>query len=169
MTFDFDAIRKLPVEPATAAALVSDADNKKLVAGVVEKCNMVEQEALASIAIICQKGGTSKKAQGTVYSVVNGKRLDLNMIRNIMRETGCTFTLRQWARTNATNIYEVAKIFDIEGDLAKKIARNSPEVTQDEKYWISNFQMDNTDCPQNIREMLLNHYKVLFPGKTMES
>ena len=52
-------------------------------------------------------------------------------------------------------------IFGIEGDLAKKIARNSPEITQDERYWLSNFQ--------NVRDLLMRHYNTLFSGKTVDN
>lgn len=169
MTFNFEAIQALNVDKPTSAALVSEDDSKKLVEAIMSKHKMNQDETLAALAIICQKGGTSKKAQGTVYAVIDGKRLDLNMVRSVMKESGCNFTLRQWARTHSYSIYKVASFFGIEGDLAKKIARNSPEVTQDERYWLSNFQMDSANCPQNVRDMLMKHYKTLFPGKSADN
>lgn len=89
------------------------------------------------------------------------------MIRRIMRDRNLNFTLRQWARTYATEIFEVSSHFSIEGDLAKKVARNRPEITQEERYWLSNFQMDNPNCPQNIRDLLMEHYNTLFPGRNI--
>lgn len=86
-----------------------------------------------------------------------------------MKKKGLNFTLRQWARTNADFIFQVSSLFSLEGDLAKKIARNSPSITQEERIWLSNFQMDNPNCPQNVRDMLMSHYKTLFPGKTVKS
>ena len=41
-------------------------------------------------------------------------------------------------------------------------------MTNTEKIWLSNFQMDNPNAPPNIKELLMNHYKTLFPGKTLE-
>lgn len=32
--------------------------------------------AMIAISIICQKGGTSKKAQGNIYATVNGQKKD---------------------------------------------------------------------------------------------
>lgn len=168
MTFDFEAIKNLKVEEPVSAALVSEEDSKTLIEAISKETQWNTTQSVTALAIICQKGGTSKKAQGTVYAIVDGKRVDLNMIREVMKKSGCKFTLRQWARTHAFDIYKVAAYFGIEGDLAKKIARNSPEVTQDEKFWLSNFQMDNNNCPQNVRDMLMKHYNNLFPGKTAE-
>jgi hypothetical protein len=145
----------------------SSTESQKLVDAVKGKFGMTDAEAETSLSIICQKGGTSKKAQGNIYSIVNGKKLELHEVRTIIKNNNLNFTLRQWARTYATNIYKVCNLFGIEGDLAKKIARNRPEVTNDEKVWLSNFQMDNTDCPQNIRDMLMEHYKAMFPNKTL--
>ena len=106
MNFDLEAIKNLKIEEPVAAALVSAEQSQKLVDAIPRKHGMDENQAVAALAIICQKGGTSKKAQGTVYAVVDGRRLDLNMVRNVMKESGCNFTLRQWARTHAFDIYK---------------------------------------------------------------
>ena len=162
MPFNPEDLKSLNITEITPAALVSSAESDKLIADVAKETNCTPEQSALALSIICQKGGTSKKAQGTVYAIVDGKKTDLNTIRKIMREKGHNFTLRQWARTNATEIYEVCSYFSIEGDLSKKIARNRPSVTQDEKYWLSNFQMDNPNCPQSVRDLLMDHYKTLF-------
>jgi hypothetical protein len=169
MSFNVEDLKRLRVTEPTSAALVSEVDSKKLISAISTEMNMTADQAALGLAIICQKGGTSKKAQGTIYAVIDGNKIDLNTVRRIMREKGLAFTLRQWARTHATEIYEVSAHFSIEGDLAKKVARNKPEVTQDEKYWLSNFQMDNPNAPQNVRDMLMDHYNSLFPGKGVSS
>ena len=67
------------------------------------------QDAFLAIAIICQKGGTSKNAQQDIYVIVNKKKLLYapGEIRLIMKETQSKFTLRQWARTYASQIHKV--------------------------------------------------------------
>lgn len=142
-------------------------ESQALIETVAQKINMTNSEVAASIAIICQKGGTARQAQSMVYSIVNGKRLELSTIRAILRKKNLKFTLCQCARTNATNIYQVYQLFTIEGDLSKKIARHEPSVTLEEKIWLSNFQMDNEDCPQNVRDLLMQHYKALSPGRNI--
>ena len=118
-----------------------------------------------AIALICQKGGTAKKAQGNVYIIINGIKTDLSLIRQIMNELKLKFTLRQFARTYCNEIYKIASFFDIEGDLAKKIGRNYQNLSRDEKIWLANFQMDNPNCPEDIRNYLMEHFNSLFPGK----
>lgn len=49
-------------------------------------------EAFAALAIICQKGGTAKGAQGSVYAIINGKKVELTAIRRLMREHGFNYT-----------------------------------------------------------------------------
>ena len=156
------------IDSETNAALISEADTNYLVNAVAKAAIMEPEEAAGAIAIICQKGGTSKKAQGTVYAIINSKKLDLALVRRVMNDHKCKFTLRQWARTNANLIYEMCSAFSIEGDLSKKIGRNHPELGLEERVWMSNFQMDNPDCPANVKELLMAHYKGLFPGKTSE-
>lgn len=153
------------VETPSDAALVSIEETENLITGIMSACKMNRASAATAIAIICQKGGTSKRAQGTIYAVVNGIKLDLATIRRVMQEMKAKFTLRQWARTNGKFIFDVALTFDLPGDLAKKIGRINESLTDEELIWMSNFQMDNPDCPSNVRELLKDHYNSLFPNK----
>lgn len=157
------------VDSETNAALISEADTHYLVNAVAKAASMGPEETAFGIAIICQKGGTSKKAQATVYAIINTKKLDLALIRRVMTNNKCKFTLRQWARTNANLIYDICSAYSIERDLSKKIGRNHPELGLEEKIWMSNFQMDNPDCPSNFKNLLMAHYKGLFPGKTSDN
>lgn len=165
-TFNFDEIKKVTVDQGTSPAQVSPDESKKFVDGVMNRHNMNESQALSAISIICQKGGTSKKAQGNVYAIVDGVRVELNDLRSVFKANNLNFTLRQWARTYATDIQKVTEIFGIEGDLSKKIGRDRPEITYRDRLWLSNFQMDNPNCPANIRTLLMEHYKAMFSGKT---
>jgi hypothetical protein len=165
MSFNLEDLKKVAVTEPTSAALVPLTESQRLIALVSTAASISTDQATVAIAIICQKGGTSKKAQGTIYANVDGHKVDLNLVRRIMRENGLNYTLRQWARTHASEIFELASNFGIEGDLSKKIARNRPEITQEEKYWLSNFQMDNPNCPQNVRDLLMEHYNSLSPSK----
>jgi len=81
--------------------LISENENFEFVEAVAAKTNTTKNVSAALLAIVAQKGGTSKKAQGTVYAVVNGVCLDLATVRSVMKEKNCKFTFRHWARTNA--------------------------------------------------------------------
>ena len=111
-----------------------------------------------------KKGGTSKRANGNIYAVVNGKRLTLALIRETMAKIKYKHTLRQWARSYATQIANVCELFDIPGDLYKKIARKHPDVNSTQSYWLSNFQMDNVDCEESLRNYIKEHFTELFPS-----
>lgn len=167
MTFNFEDVLKdiSSVEKSQPAALISETENKEFIKAISDKTTTSENVSLALLSIVAQKGGTSKKAQGTVYAVVNNVRLDLSTIRAVMKEKNYKFTFRQWARTNADFIQRIAEVYSIEGDLAKKIGRDYPEFSAQERVWLSNFQMDNPNCPTQVRDALMEHYKKLFPGK----
>lgn len=68
------------------AALVSSQDSKNFVARAATTYgrNMDDTQAFVAIAILCQKGGTSRKAKGSVYAIVNGHRIDLSFLRKVM-------------------------------------------------------------------------------------
>ncbi len=170
MTFNFDEVFKeiTSVEQSQPAALISETENIEFTEAIGAKTGTSKNVSAALLAIVAQKGGTSKKAQGTVYAVVNGSRLDLATIRNVLKEKNYKFTFRQWARTNADFIQRVADNYGIEGDLSKKIGRERSEFSTQEKIWLSNFQMDNPNCPTQVREALMEHYKNLFPGKQFD-
>ena len=164
-SFNMEDIQALKVENITPPALVEEKQGDALVTAVADQLKITSTAAFALIAIIIQKGGTSKKAQGNIYAIVNGTRLDLNTLREIAKKANFTFTLRQWARTYGTMIFKTCYAHGIEGDLAKKISRNRPEIQDEEKIWLSNFQMDNPNCPENVRKLLLEHYQSLFGDK----
>lgn len=167
MTFDInDVLNELNInEDTPPAAMVSTEESQILIKGIATKLKCSENIAYGLLCIICQKGGTSKRAQGSVYAISDSYKLDLTQIRTIMKETGLKFTLRQWARTNASNIFKISAKYSIEGDLAKKLSREDESISTEEKYWMSNFQMDNPDCPSQVRKKLMEHYKKLFPEK----
>lgn len=144
--------------------------NGLIIAITTRHTDFNEDEAFTALAIILQKGGTSKRAQGDIYAIVNNKRLTLRQIRDIMEAIRTNFTLRQWARTYATLIQQVSSHFGIEGDLAKKFRRESPELvselSRNDFFWLSNFQQDNPNCPENVRKLIRKHFNDKFPSQT---
>jgi hypothetical protein len=162
---DLEEIKKFSVEKTTPAAYVSANKGEILIKKVAEALGTSDQTAFVLICIICQKGGTAKKAQGNIYAVVNGKRLDLETLRKLMKTIGFDSTLRQWARTYCKQIFSICKIYDIPGDLAKKLGRSSDDLQADDLIYLSNFQMDNEDCPRRVKELLMKHYNEMFQKK----
>jgi hypothetical protein len=159
-----------------APALVSEDETKKIVMEVAKKYNCTNKLAYIGICIICQKGGSARKAQPNIFVSIGGKKIELGGIRNAISTLKSSVTLRQFARTHATKIYTICKHYGIEGDLQKKALRVHPNMSDDDKIWLSNFQMDNPDCPIHIRNFLIHHYNttvspnanINFIGRSMQ-
>jgi hypothetical protein len=135
-----------------------------LVLAFAKETGLTFQQAFIAICIICQKGGTAKRALGDIYAIIDGKKVTLALIKEVIEKNKWKFTLRQFARSNATFIYKISMKYSIAGDLYKKISRKHQNISQDESYWLSNFQMDNLECPENLRSYIIEHFKSLFPN-----
>lgn len=55
-----------------------------------------------------------------------------------------------------TEIAQVAEAYQLPGNLSKKILRNHPTrtFTMEEKVWLSDFQVDNENCPEILRNFI---------------
>lgn len=157
-----EVLQNISISEEKQAAFVSEEETTILVKAVAEKLKCSEDAAMVGVCIICQKGGTAKKAQNNIYTIVEGRRLELGMIRESMNQKKMNITLRQFARTHATTIQRICKHYGIFGDLAKKLSREHENLSREDLYWASNFQMDNGDCPAEVRNILMEHYYSLF-------
>lgn len=146
-------------------AMMPASETNLLITELSKKLSCSQETAFVGTCLICQRGGTAKRAQGNIFVVIDGIRFELNLIRQVMNDNKIKSTLRQFARTHADKIFNISYRFGVEGDLAKKISRRYPSLDQLEKTWLSNFQMDNPNCPENVKNILMEHYEYLFPGK----
>jgi hypothetical protein len=124
------------------------------------------RECYIAITIILQKGGTSKRMSGSQEAVYGDQSITLSSIREACKNN--KITVRQLARTLREQIIDVMKTLDdpdLEGNLARKFARAHPDATQEEKYWASDFQTDNPECPDRVREWLIADYTERFERK----
>jgi hypothetical protein len=153
------------LEIASNQAKIEASDGETLIKAVSKEKKIDDANSFLAIAIICQKGGTSKKAQGDIYATVNGSKITLNDIRNIIKNQNMKFTLRQWARTYGSPIHRACEIYSIDGDLAKILTRKDDSLNPSDLIWCSNFQMDNPDCPSNVRDHIKSHFSELFGKK----
>jgi hypothetical protein len=160
--------KKIEVKTEENSAKVTSAQNETIIADMVKKYNISDKQAFVALCIICQKGGTSKRALGNIYANVDGINITLENIRSILPKR---ISLRQWARTYATLIYKICCKYDIPGDLTKKITRKYSSISAEDSVWLSNFQMDNPDCPMEFRSYIVEHFNELFPNsnKTLGS
>ena len=140
--------------------ILSTIQTGKIVDAIIDETGLESTEqALILLAIIFQKGGTARQCDGNLEAEVQGKKLRLKTVRDCMRNMGLPRMERRLARSLATPIYEVCASLNIPGNLARAILNNETNVTDSDKAWMSDFQNDNEDCPERIRQLISNHFK----------
>lgn len=127
-----------------------------------KKYEFDDAEVYVAVTVILQRGGTNKGAGSTAKFTLRDKSLtaqDLQKIINIFKKKA---TNRQFARAIANEIAQVAIQLNIEGDLANQMKFEFPDLTQKEAAWCSNFQTTNPQCPERVRNWLVQNYKHRF-------
>lgn len=140
---------------------------EQILEGVKKELNLADRnQALAVIAVLFQQGGTARSSDGNMSISLFDQTVKLATIRKVLKSNSCNRAERKLARTLATEIYEVASILDIPGNLYLKIQKKDLErkFSTEEKIWLSDFQSDNENCPINLRNLIIQTFKK--PEKT---
>ena len=118
------------------------------------------EEALAVIAILLQQGGTARSCDGNMTITLFDKEVKLADLRKTMKQMSCNKAERKLARTLANEIYEIALIMELPGNLYLKIQKKDLErkFTLEEKVWLSDFQSDNEKCPVELRTLIVDTF-----------
>jgi hypothetical protein len=132
---------------------------KKIIALAASQLGVSEDEALTIIGIFLQKGATSKGYNGNATLSIFGKELKLSKVRKVFAECNCKNGLRKFARTYATEIYEIAKAVGVPGNLYKRLGSLIEEETEEDQYWLSDFQSDNDEAPRIVRDLIKSHFR----------
>ena len=136
----------------------------KIIEAIIDETGLESTEqTLTFLAIIFQKGGTARQCDGNLEAEVQGKKLRLKTVRDCMRNVGLPRIERRLAHSIATPIYKICSFLNITGNLARAILNNEttilPNLTDEDKAWMSDFQSDNADYPDRIRQLISNHFK----------
>lgn len=126
-------------------------------------------EARALIACFLQGGATAKGADGNMTFDYDGKAYKLADLRNSLKKCGRRNQMRKFARVLAQDIYDIAVMLDLDGNLYKKIYRmvaSANEVTvnadldyvEAHRHWLSDFQESNLNAPQSVRQLITLSY-----------
>lgn len=116
-------------------------------------------EALAIVAVLFHLGGTARKCDGNLSVELFGRTTKLAEIRRSLRECGVAKSERKLARSYATEIRDICLQLGIPGNLSTKIQRSNPEFEMfpiTEATWLSDFQLENPDCPSELRKLIAN-------------
>lgn len=127
-----------------------------------KKYQFDDAEVYVAITVVLQRGGTNKGAGNTAKVTLRDKSLTAQDLQNTINVTKKNATNRQFARALANEIVQVALQLNIEGDLANQMRFEFPDLTQEEAIWCSNFQTTNPQCPERVRNWLVQNYKNRF-------
>lgn len=90
-----------------------------------------------------------------------GQEFKLADIRKILKQSSCNRVERKLARSLANEIYAIALIMELPGNLYNKIQKKdfNKVFSLEEKVWLSDFQSDNESCPNELRTLILDTFK----------
>ena len=139
---------------------------EKIINEIIIKLELPENNgqdtAWLLVAAVLQLGGSNQKAGNSISYTVNNFTLTSQQLNNIVKKITKSGTNRQLARSISDNIAEIATHLNIPGDLHSQILLEHPDLTNYEKVWCSNFQTQNPNCPERVREWLVNNFKSRF-------
>ena len=118
-------------------------------------------EAQAALAVLFQQGGTARSCDGNMTVKIFDRQVKLATIRKIIRDEGHNRGERKLARSIATDIHKICLALEIVGNLYQKVQRKDPSrsYTLAQQVWLSDFQSMNTDCPADLRTLLVESFQ----------
>merc|ERR1712032_279608 len=123
---------------------------------IKEQYEVTREEAVAILTVLFQQGATARGCDGNMTTNLFNKDIKLAEIRKILKQHSCNKSERKLARALANEIFEIALIMELEGNLYSKVQKQNLEAIYqlDEKVWMSDFQSENPNCPVRIRTLI---------------
>merc|ERR1712224_774217 len=137
---------------------ISDLKNKN--SKNLRVTNVLDVETVKNIVL--QRGGTNKGAGNATAYTIGDFNMTAQSLQSVVTSVKKGATNRQLARALSNEIAQIALSLDIEGDLSNQMRYTYPDITSAEAVWCSNFQTTNPNCPERVREWLVNNYKSRF-------
>jgi len=135
---------------------------KNIVLKIQTNLKCEETDALVLITGVLQRGGTNKGAGNATAYTIGDFNMTAQSLQSVVTSVKKGATNRQLARALSNEIAQIALSLDIEGDLSNQMRYTYPDITSAEAVWCSNFQTTNPNCPERVREWLVNNYKSRF-------
>lgn len=113
--------------------------------------------------IIMQKGGANQRTGSETTIRYGDSTVTTRMIRKACADN--KMTPRQLARAMGDEIMSMMMALGderLEGNMAKRYRRDYPDATLEERLWASDFQTYNPQCPERVRQWLVNDYRDRF-------
>jgi hypothetical protein len=141
---------------------LSEDSVKKILELIKKKYNLSELgEAIPILALLFQGGGTARSCDGNMSISIFKQEIKLADVRKILKEASCNKAERKLARSLANDIHTVSVSLELNGNLYKKIQRENMDIIFDveERAWLSDFQVDNPDCPTKLRTLIAGTFQ----------
>lgn len=158
------------VTDSSAANKFSNQELRDIIKTISRDWKCTNHEAFAALALLAQLGLTSNRATPTSKVIIrdkNNKDTDVKIehVRHALKPTKKSF--RRLAKTYATQFQKIAQQNGYLGNLYNKIKLRYPDypISEENKYWCSDFQSENEDCPIEIRKILNRHYNEYIKKK----
>lgn len=146
--------------------IVSKKEFEATVDAVAREFGTTPVLALSGMFACLQAGGSSNNKRSNVKITIGEVVFESKRVNTCIVKNCKGFTPRQFAKCFANQIFAVAKKLDIMGNAYISLTRfYSSQMTEsiaDEKFWCADFQIDNAQCPEYIREALRRRYTDKF-------
>jgi len=163
-TLDLESLRKKKdqIKPTIEVKSQLTREAAEKVVNIIAKkkgCNYTDATVL--ISGVLQKGGTNKGATD-ISMEFDDLKLTTSELNSTVKMVEKNATTRQLARTLCQEIFDVCEVLEMPGDLSNQMLLEYPELTIEEQIWCSNFQTKNPNCPDRVREWLVDNFRNRF-------
>lgn len=145
---------------------ISQESFQKILNDIKNHYNVEEHVALLGLFATLQAGGTNKNRRSNVKITIQNISFESKTINKFITNNLRDFTPRQFAVYFRNQIFHVSKKQNITGNafvsLRRQYSHLLTEAVEDEKFWASDFQLDNEQCPEYIRAALRQRYNDKF-------
>ena len=141
---------------------LSNAQVNHIIGRLNDKWEICTEDTCTVLAILFQQGATAKSCDGNLTIKYRNKEYKLAHLRAVLKQESLSRNERKLARSLATTIQKISTKLQIPGNLTKKIKQNFPQerISEEEIYWLSDFQTDNKDCPEHLRNLLTKNFQL---------
>jgi len=109
---------------------------------------------------LLQKGGTSRAMNNSSSFTHGNTRVTKAILHNACNRHNAT--PRQLARTLADRIADISLALSLPGNQSKNYRLRYPNAAPNELAWASDFQTFNPNCPNAVRDFLVENYVTRF-------
>lgn len=122
--------------------------------------------AYVALCVMLQVGGSITNKKSNIRIRIDNTQFESRRINIIIMKHCKNLTPRQFARQIANDIFLVSERYQIPGNAYLSLVRQYSHFLVDnqtkDKFWASDFQVDNPNCPKHIRQALRTRYNDKF-------